>query len=245
MIKHYYENPFGKLYHGDCLDIMKELDMKFDLVLTDPPYNISRKNNFTTMKGRKGIDFGEWDKGFDLLSWIYFLPSIASKDSSLIIFNAWKNLGVISDYAESVGYEIKDLIRWEKKNPMPRNRDRRYITDFELAVWLTMKGGKWAFNRLDLSYQRPCFVESVVAGKEKTSHPTQKPIKLMESLILIHSNQDDFILDPFAGSGSTGVACINAERNFVLIEKEEKYCEITAKRLEETYQAKIEEGIDL
>ena len=124
------------LYLGDCLDVMDKLidrGVVVDAIITDPPYNIAKDNNFHTM-GRQGIDFGEWDKGFDLLSWIDKGIKLLSKNGSMIIFNDWKNLGNIARYAESKGFVIKDMIRWEKTNPMPRNRDRRYITDFECAV---------------------------------------------------------------------------------------------------------------
>ena len=197
-----------------------------DLVLTDPPYNIARDNNFDTM-GRAGIDFGEWDKNFDLFSYIDEVKRILNKNGSFVVFNDWKNLGDISKYAESKGFETKDLLRLEKTNPMPRNRDRRYITDYECAVWFTVRGSKWVFNRQDPAYQRPKFVHSV----EKGLHPTQKNLKLMESLVLIHSNENQVICDPFMGSGTTGVACYKLNRRFIGIEKDENYFKIAEKRI--------------
>lgn len=220
-----------KLLHGDCLEIMSEIpDKSVDLILTDPPYNISRDNNFDTM-GRRGIDFGEWDKGFDQFLWLNEIPRVLSKDGSVVIFNGWKNIGEIAKYCESLGLVIKDMLRWKKKNPMPRNRDRRYITDFECAVWLTNKKAKWTFHRLSDTYQRPEFEYGVVSGNEKTGHPTQKPVKLMEDLLLIHSNEEDIILDPFMGSGSTGVACVNTNRKFIGIELESEYFHIAQERI--------------
>ena len=220
------------LKRGDCLELMKAIpDGSVDLILTDPPYNIARKNNFQTM-GRSGIDFGEWDKGFDQFSWLKEIPRLLSKDGSVVIFNDWKNVGDIARCCEQLGLVIKDLLRWQKTNPMPRNRDRRYITDFECAVWLTNKNAKWTFNRISNTYQRPMFEYSVVSGSEKV-HPTQKPIKLMEELLFIHSNKDDVILDPFMGSGSTGVACVNTGRNFIGYELEQKYFDIAVERIEQ------------
>ena len=142
-------NENVKLYQGDCLEIMDKLideGIKVDAVITDPPYNIAKDNNFHTM-GRSGIDFGEWDKGFDLFSYINKVYKILDKNGSFVVFNAWKNLGDISRYAESLGFVTKDMIRLEKTNPMPRNRDRRYITDFECAIWFTMPKARWVFNR--------------------------------------------------------------------------------------------------
>ena len=223
-----------KLYNGDCLEVMDKLieeGVKVDCILTDPPYMIARKNNFHTM-GRKGIDFGEWDKDVDLFSWLDRIPKLLSKNGSVVIFNDWKNLGDIARYCESLGLEIKDLLRWEKTNPMPRNRDRRYITDYECAIWLVNKKSKWVFNRLDEKYQRPKFEYPVVSGNEKTMHTTQKPVKLMEEIIRVHTKKDNTILDCFMGSGSTGVACMNTNRKFIGIELDKNYFNIAKQRIE-------------
>ena len=219
----------NNLYLGDCLKVMQSIpDKSIDLCLTDPPYNIARKNNFSTM-GRAGIDFGEWDKGFDLFSYIDQISRILKKDGSFVVFNAWKNLGAIADYAETQGFDTKDMIRLEKSNPMPRNRDRRYITDYECAIWFVKKGAKWVFNRQDSKYQRPKFVACIESGL----HPTQKNLDLMENLVKIHSNQEDTVIDPFMGSGTTGLACKNLSRKFIGIEKDANYFEIAKKRINE------------
>lgn len=219
-----------RLIQGDCLEVMDKLideGIKVDAIITDPPYNITRKNNFKTM-GRSGIDFGEWDKNFDLFSYIDKAYKLLNKNGSIVIFNDWKNLGDIVRYAESVGFTAKDMIRLEKTNPMPRNRDRRYVTDFECAVWLTMPKAKWVFNRQSDSYERPKFIGNI----EKGLHPTQKNVKLMEWLVKIHTNKNQTILDPFMGSGSTGVACKNTNRNFIGIELDENYFNIAKERIE-------------
>lgn len=215
------------LMQGDCLEKMKEIpNGSVDMVLTDPPYNIARKNNFSTM-GRSGIDFGEWDKNADLFSYIDQCYRVLGKNGSFVVFNGWKNLGDIARYSEALGFVVKDMLRLEKTNPMPRNRDRRYITDFECAIWFTMPKAKWTFNRQDDKYQRPKFTHSI----ERGLHPTQKSLKLMMDLIRIHTNSGDVVLDPFMGSGTTGVACKNLNRKFIGIELDEDYFEIAKKRI--------------
>ena len=215
------------LHLGDCLEVMKQIpDKSVDLVLTDPPYNIARENNFSTM-GRAGIDFGEWDKGFDLFSYIDQVSRVLKKDGSFVVFNDWRNLGSIADYAEKQGFETKDMIRLEKSNPMPRNRDRRYITDYECAIWFVKEKAKWTFNRQDDKYQRPKFVACIESGL----HPTQKNLSLMENLVKIHSNENNVVLDPFMGSGTTGLACKNLNRHFIGIEQDANYFEIAKGRI--------------
>ena len=229
----YFKTENGVLYNGDCLEIMQKIadcDILVDLVLTDPPYNISRKNNFKTM-GRSGIDFGEWDKDFDLFSWIDKSVNLLNRDGSLLFFNDWKNIGEMAKYAETKGMAIKDLIRWEKTNPMPRNIERRYVTDFELCAWLVKKRSKWIFNRQHGSYEEPKVVSGKVAGKEKTEHKTQKPLKVIERLLKIHTNKNSIVIDPFVGSGTTAVAAERTGRKWIGIEISEKYCEIAKQRL--------------
>ena len=234
-----------KLYMGDCLEVMDDLinfEVKFDAVITDPPYNISRKNNFKSM-GRAGIDFGEWDKDFDLTSWISYCEPLLKKGGNIVIFNDWKNMSYIVNALEINGFDIKDLIRWKKTNPMPRNRDRRFITDYEVAVWAVKKGGKWTFNRLSDTYERPEIISKITSKSEKIfgGHPTQKPIEVMEWVINRLSNVGDLIFDPFMGSGTTGVACLKTNRKFVGVDNDEKSFNMSCERLKRYENSQIKE----
>lgn len=107
------------LQQGDCLSLMKNIpDKSIDLLLTDPPYNISKNNNFKTM-GRSGLDFGEWDHKFDLISWLSGISRIMNDGSSIIIFTAWRNLGVLDNKLNDEGFIGKDVFRWIKSNQIP------------------------------------------------------------------------------------------------------------------------------
>lgn len=229
-----------KLFHGDAYKIISELikeNIKVDHIITDPPYNISKENNFHTLKKpRAGVDFGEWDKGeFDLYSWIPQYCKLLNKNGSIIIFCSYKFISYIVDVLESAdsGMVVKDVLVWQKSNPMPRNINRRYVQDLEFAIWAVKKNSKWIFNKKeDSPYMRSVFNYPLVAGKERTGHPTQKSLRLMEDIISIHTNEEDLILDPFMGSGTTGAAAINLNRKFIGIELDDEFFKISSTRLQ-------------
>lgn len=233
-------NCFFKTYNADSYSFiyqLKEQNIKPNHIITDPPYNISKKNNFSTMKNpRKGIDFGNWDQGsFNLVSWIPLYTDILDENGSMIIFCSFRFLSYLVDELESSesGMLVKDVFIWQKTNPMPRNIRRRYVQDMEFGIWAVKKNSKWTFNKPnEKSYLRGFFSAPVVSGKERTIHPTQKSLKIMQDLISIHTNPGDIILDPFMGSGTTGVAALKLNRNFIGIEKEKVYFDLANNRLQ-------------
>jgi DNA modification methylase len=228
-----------EIYNADAYQKINDLinkGIKVDHIITDPPYNISQNNNFHTMKNpRSGIDFGNWDRGsFDLYSWIPLYAKLLKENSSMIIFCSYRFISYIIDVIESDSTDmvVKDILVWQKSNPMPRNVNRRYVQDMEFAIWCVKKKSKWVFNKpTNKPYLRSLFNYPLVSGKEKTEHPTQKSLRLMEEIISIHTNENELILNPFMGSGSTGVACLNTNRNFIGIELDKKYFEIAKERL--------------
>lgn len=226
-----------KIYNGDALKVLDDLinlNIEIDHIITDPPYNISQDNNFSTMKSskRRGVDFGEWDKEFDLVSWIPKAEKLLKNGGTFIIFNSYRNLTPIINELKKCGLVVKDVLKWIKANPMPRNIDRRYVQDTEFAIWAVKPNKPWVFNRpKDKTYLRAEFKTPVVSGNEKLGHPTQKSLKLMKEIIEIHTNKGDSVLDPFMGSGSTGIAALDLGRTFIGVELEKDYFLLASNRL--------------
>lgn len=232
----------NQIFNEDCVQGIGGLisDGVFvDLVVADPPYVISRQSNFHTMKDRKnartGTSFGEWDEEFDNAPWIEKTFDILRDGGSLIMFNDFKKISDVIAIASKAGFEFKDVIVWEKTNPMPRNRDRRYVPSLELMLWFVKKKkARWVFNRQDNSLQSPVMrYASESGGAFKRYHPTQKPVKLIEEIIRIHSNEGDLVLDPFMGSGTTAISAINTGRNYVGFEIAPGYFDTLSKRIVE------------
>lgn len=231
------EQFINRVIHGDCLEWLPQIeDESIDLLLTDPPYNVSMKSNFHTM-GRKGVDFGEWDKGFNQSAWLDIASKKVKKGGSILIFNDYKNIGEMKNVLEENGFVIKELLIWKKTNPMPRNRDRLYVTSIEVALW-AVKGKGWTFNRQRETYENGIF-ESPIVHHSKRLHPTQKPVSVIEEMIKIHTNENDVVLDCFLGSGTTAIACINTNRNFIGIEMDWDYYEIANERIKQAKESKI------
>ena len=135
-----------KLINDDAYKVIDDFykeNIKVNHIITDPPYNISKNNNLSTMRGnRTGVDFGDWDRGkFDLFSWIPKYTKLLDKNGSIIIFCSYRYVSYIADVLESADCDmiVKDILIWQKSNPMPRNIKRRYVQDMEFAIWAVKK----------------------------------------------------------------------------------------------------------
>lgn len=230
----------NKILNVDCVKGMSDLaasSLSIDLIVADPPYVISRDSNFHTMKDRKnartGTSFGSWDEEFDNKPWIEKSFELIKDGGSLIVFNDFKKVSTVIETAGNAGFIFKDVIVWEKTNPMPRNRDRRYVPSLEVMIWFVKKQkAKWTFNRLGTAYRSPVMrFASESGGAFKRYHPTQKPVKLIEEILKIHSNEGDVVLDPFMGSGTTAIAALNTGRRYVGFELEKEYFDTINRRI--------------
>jgi site-specific DNA-methyltransferase (adenine-specific) len=224
----------NNIYHLDCIKGMEDIDAgSVDLLLTDPPYNISMRSGFHTM-GRQGVDFGKWDRGFDQRLWLRIACEKIKKGGSAVIFNDYKNIGIMDEVLNECGLTVKELLIWQKPNPMPRNRDRLYVTTIEVALW-AVKGKGWTFNRKRTNYENAIFPYSTVNPRVR-KHTTEKPEGLVTELLKIHSNEGDLILDPFSGSGVVSAMAFRHGRNCIGFEIDENYFKISDERLKNEIQ---------
>ena len=231
------------LINDDCFNHLKKIENKsIDLILVDPPYLISKKSNFKnysdkansdiiTKYGSHSIDFGEWDKeeiDWDLLFKEYYR---VLKDGGTLIFffDVWKST-MIKEIAEKYKFKQPRIGQWQKTNPVPINSKINYLSNGTEYFFTFIKGKKPTFNS---QYDHGVYKHPLCHGKERLEHPTQKPLNLITDLVRKHSNEGDLVLDTFAGTGTTGEACRNLNRRFILVERDEKYFLLIKNRLGE------------
>ncbi|MCR4941353.1 MAG: site-specific DNA-methyltransferase [Campylobacter sp.] len=232
---------FLNSHYREILKIIQDKKIILDCILTDPPYCVSRKHQlgFSNM-GRAGMDYGEWDYDFNQTEWIKECLKYLKVGGSIIIFNDWKNLSFLVNELEKNGCAIKDLLRWEKSNPMPRNVNSRYVGDCEFAIWAVKGKGKWTFNKSGKeSYLKPIFKSGVVPGGKNRLHPTQKHLSVFEDILKIHTNESDLIFDPFSGSATTAIACLNLNRKFIGSEIDKEYFNKAKKRIYDSFSLEL------
>jgi len=233
----------NKVIFGDCYEVLKKIDKNsIDLILTDPPYNISKKSNFKKNSDNKkfnniSIDFGDWDQEeIDLDSLFFEFKRVLKPSGTLIIFyDIWKSNNLKS-IAEKHGLKQPRVCQWVKTNPVPINSKRNYLSNAIEFFFTFVKGKNATFNS---SYDRGIYNLPLCHGLERTNHPTQKPLSLIKSLVEKHSKVGDLVLDPFGGSGTTAIASLEMDRNYYIIEKSEEYYNITISRLEQSNSKKI------
>ncbi len=224
------------LLNDDYKNTVKEmvsLNIKVDAIITDPPYCVSRTHQlgFSNM-GRAGMNYGEWDYEFNQKEWIALCGPLVKTGGSMIIFMDWKNLSYLIEELETQGFVIKDLIRWEKSNPMPRNVNSRYVMDFEVAIWATKGNKGWTFNKPpEKAYVKPVYTSGIVPGGKKRIHPTQKKLEVIADIVKVHTNPGDIVFDPFSGSGTTVLACNQTGRDAIGVEIDENYYKKSVERM--------------
>jgi site-specific DNA-methyltransferase (adenine-specific) len=222
----------------DALEYLLSLEKNsVNLCLTDPPYAISRETNFSsgnitgkdTDRFRVSYDFGDWDK-VDLC---YFsklfktLYSVLTQNGTCIVwYDLWK-IQELKVVLETVGFKKFRLIEWVKTNPVPINSKVSYLSNAKEYAIVCGKGSNSTFNS---SYNNGVFQYPIYQGKDRF-HPTQKSLQLFEELVKIHTDEQDVVLDMFAGSGTTLLAAKNTNRKFLGCELDKDFYEKTKERL--------------
>lgn len=226
---------------GDCLERMKEIpDGSVDMILTDPPYELSKSKGGGMMGkgGRKFMDEVRSDGMIDGINTSMFLDSCLSlfdkKQRFCGVFTcSTKQVVEYITWAEEKKLQYGIGV-WQKTNPAPLC-NCKYLNDVE--YWIYIKGNK---SKILGNYHTKSMVyTSKINKKDKAEfgHPTCKPVELMEKFIVNHSIEGQKILDPFMGSGSTGVAAKNLNRDFIGIELDENYFNIAKERINQSPQA--------
>ena len=222
------ENFISQHILGDCFDVLRTISSNsIDLVLTDPPYEISQDNDGMLggcwgKPGDKGymkrpeLDFGEWDRTpLDLSKLFSELYRVLKPSGTVICFyDIWK---LTSLKEGSSQFNQHRLCIWQKTNPVPLNSKLNYLTNSREYFVTMVKGSKPTFHS---EYDLGVYEFPILHGKERVgNHPTQKPVELFKQLINKHSNPGDIVLDPFSGTGTTAIACLQTNRKFITIEK--------------------------
>lgn len=228
------ESPNYDIRHDDNISTVH--DDSVDLILTDPPYNISAGGKVTKQDGViVQADFGDWDS-HELSEYLEWLKSCFSefhrvlKDTgSFYVFLDRRLISFAWDMALGTGLIPKNVIVWRKTNPVPQAR-RNYASASEFVLY-GVKYPAFTFNPKETNLMHNVVDCPVCAGKERTIHPTQKPVRLLKHFIEISSNPGDTVLDCFAGSGSVGATARELNRNFILVEKDTDYINLIKARL--------------
>ncbi|MCR4922617.1 MAG: site-specific DNA-methyltransferase [Lachnospiraceae bacterium] len=225
------------LLNESCFDFLKKIeDETVDLFLIDPPYEVSRETNFqaggetgkNTDRFRVSMDFGEWDFGFCGLEEVIKEAYRVLKNGATIIcfYDLWK-ITTLKDYYDRAGFRQLRFIEWLKTNPVPLNSKTNYLTNAREIAITAVKGKKPTFNS---EYDNGIYKYSICRERGRF-HPTQKPLALIEELILKHSNEGDLVMDCFSGSGTTALAAYNKNRSFLGCELSEEYFKRSLQRL--------------
>lgn len=248
--KFYYEKENFKLLHGDALLLLKKIEPKsIDMIFADPPYFLSGDGISCSGGKMVSVNKGEWDKKIDIKEkhsfnrkWIKLCYQALKDDGTIWISGTMHNIYSIGMALEEEGFRIINNITWKKLNPPPNISCRFFVHSTETILWAKkdlkktkhkfnydlmrkLNGGKQAKDVWESSLTKP-------SEKKHGKHPTQKPEVILEKIILASTDEGDLVLDPFNGSGTTGIVANRLNRKYIGIEKEKEYLDLTIKRRE-------------
>ncbi len=263
MAKVYFQSKNATLYQGDCLEVLPTLaEQSIDMIFADPPYNLSN-GGITCQAGHMvSVNKGEWDKSKGAeadhdftLQWLAACRRVLKDDGTIWVSGTMHNIYSVGFALQKLGYKFLNEICWYKPNASPNLSTRYFTHSHETLIWAAksekskhtfdyklmkqIAGGKQMRSLwMDINVEdEPQDIWSIPTppGVEKKfgKHPTQKPLALLERIILASTKPGDIVLDPFTGSSTAGVAAIRNGRRFIGIDNNIKYLELSVKRLDE------------
>jgi site-specific DNA-methyltransferase (adenine-specific) len=243
------------LYHANCIEFMDMLiakypEGKFDMIFADPPYFLSN-GGITCQAGKMvKVDKGEWDKskGAEVnhefnLSWLSRCQKLLKPNGTLWVSGTHHVIHSVGYAMQQLKMKILNDIIWEKPNPPPNLSCRYFTHSTETIIWAAKnEKSKHTFNYDCMKeanngkQMKSVWSFTAPNGNEKTlgKHPTQKPIALLERIVLASTNEGELVFDPFSGSSTTGIASIKHKRKFVGTELESEFTKLSIDRLQDT-----------
>lgn len=244
----HFQNKNSILYLGNAIEILYEVQAEsVDMIFADPPYNLSN-DGITCQSGKQvSVNKAEWDKskGFNIdfefhNQWIEACHRVLKPNGTLWISGTYHSIYACGFALQKQGWHIINDISWFKPNGPPNLACRQFAASHETLLWAKKnKKAKHTFNYSDMKYStwendnfkkpdkqmRSVWAINTSPQSEKIhgKHPTQKPLALLERIVLASTNLGDLILDPFCGSATTGVAALKSGRKFVGIDSEIEY----------------------
>lgn len=258
IIKPYFEKPQFKLYHGDCLNILNNIsENSIDMIFADPPYFLS-SGSFTCQNGKMvSVKKGDWDlssgtkKNFEFhVEWIKACRRVLKPSGTIWISGTYHSIYQCGFALEINKFHLLNDIAWFKPNASPNLSCRFFTASHETLLWARkekkskhtfnyklMKNGSWPEDPLKKDGLQMRSVWSINTPKPSEKkfgkHPTQKPFDLLKRIVLASTNKNDFILDPFTGTSTTGLAAYCYERSFIGVDTEKQYLNLSIQRFEE------------
>jgi DNA modification methylase len=254
------EEFLNRIIHGDCIEFLKKFPKdSIDLIFADPPYylqlpkgkRLKRANGTEVLPVEDGWDsfksYGEYD--MFTKKWLKECKRILKPSGTIWVIGMYHNIFRTGKIMQDLGFWFLNDVIWVKAGALPNLSCRRLTNNHETLIWAvrnkSSKGYTFNYKLLkEINNGRQMkdtdWHFSICRGKERLrddtgirAHPTQKPLKLVQRIILTSSKKGDLVLDPFMGSGTTAIAAIELERNWVGIEKEKKYVELAQNRVSE------------
>jgi len=248
MLKPHFKSDDKNFYllKGDTLELLPQFEHKFDMVFADPPYFLSN-NGLTIYNGKiTSVNKGNWDKshGFKYINefnrkWLSLVRDKMKDDATIWISGTMHNIFSVGQILTELGFKILNIITWEKTNPPPNFSCRYFTYSTEQIIWARKSEKVPHYFNYQLMKQlngdkqmKDVWKLPAIAPWEKScgKHPTQKPLSVLTRLILASTKPNAWILDPFTGSSTTGIAANLANRLFLGIDKEEEFLTISKNR---------------